>query len=195
MGYRLLLACAALALARPCHAAEPAPLLGGADGLFAPPAVRREPVPAVEAPMAPAWDDTGVRVDLILGLPTALRVQCRLADTRTWVEGGAAVYVILPSVFLGLRVDGLLHRSATDGLFVRPGIDVYYVPVYGSGWFTGDYRSGVAVIAADFDMTWQHRWSERLCGTVGLKLGCGIGATNSALFPVPILGVTLGLQF
>ena len=203
MRYHLLLACIGLALASPAHAAEPpptppvplGPIFGGADGLFAAPPVRREPAPAAEAPPAPAWDDTGVRVDVVLGLPTALRLQCRLGDTRTWIEGGAAIYTVLPSVFLGLRADRLLNRSATDGLVVRPGIDVYYVPVYGKDWLFGDYRSGVAVVAADFDMTWQHRWSERTCGTVGLKLGCGIGATNSALFPVPILGATLGLQF
>ena len=198
---RFLLLFVGLTLTTPVRAAEPAgvapesrPLLDGADGLFNAPAHATAPRVAVAPPLA-AGDDDSIRVDLVLGLPTALRVQARWRDTRIWVEGGAAVYVILPSVFVGLRYEGLLHRSATDALLVRPGLDVYHVPIYGRDWLFGDYRHGVTVVAADFDMAWHHRWTQAVTGNVGIKLGCGIGATRGSLFPVPIVGVTLGFQF
>ncbi len=196
---RFLLVFVGLALATPGRAADPPaagpePLLDGADGLFNAPAHVTAPRPAAAPPTAPG-DADSIRVDLVLGLPTAVRVQARLGDTRLWVEGGAAVYVIVPSVFVGLRYEGLLHRSATDALVVRPGLDVYYVPIYGRDWLFGDYRHGVGVVTADFDMAWHHRWTDAVSGNVGIKLGCGVGVTHGGVFPVPIVGVTLGLQF
>ena len=168
-------------------AAEPKASLDGADGLFSAP-------PRAAATPTPTGDDA-IRIDLVLGLPTALRVQARLGDTKVWAEGGAAVYVVVPSVFVGLRYDGLLHRGPADALLARPGLDVYYVPVYGSDWLFGNYRHGIGVVAADFDMAWHHRWSDAVSGNVGIKLGCGVGVTESRVVPVPIVGVTLGLQF
>jgi len=192
---RRLLLLAALFSVPPLRGAEPPAAIAPepvpfptADGLFN--------APAHSAAAAPALvGDDAVRIDLVLGLPTALRAQARLGDTKVWAEGGAAVYVVIPSVFVGLRYDGLLHRSASDTLLVRPGLDVYYVTVYSDDWRSGRYRNGIGVVAADFDIAWQHRWTDAVSGNVGIKLGCGVGVTHGFVFPAPILGVTMGLQF
>ena len=197
---RFLLVFVGLALATPGRAADPPaagpePLLDGADGLFNAPARVAAPRVAVAPPLAAGDDDDSIRLDLVLGLPTAVRAQARLGGTKLWVEGGAAVYVVIPSVFVGLRYDGLLHRSASDTLLVRPGLDAYYVTVYSRDWRSGHYRNGVGVAAADFDLAWHHRVTDAVSGNVGLKLGCGVGVSHGFVFPAPILGVTLGLQF
>ena len=197
MRFSLPVAC--MLICGPVRASEPpsAPPtadFGGADGLFNGPARAATPAPS-PAPPVVVGDAESIRFDVVFGLPTALRVQARLGGTKTWVEAGAAAYVIIPSVFVGLRRDGLLHRSDSDALLVRPGVDVYYVPVYGRDWLFGDYRHGVGVVAADFDMAWQHRWSDAVTGNVGIKLGCGVGIIHRGVFPVPIVGVTCGLQF
>ena len=165
--------------------------------MFNAPPARRAAAAVPPAPGTPAeaWCEADWRADVILGLPVALRLSRRLGESRAWVEGGAAVYVVIPSVFAGLRFDGVLHRSAADGLMLRPGVDAYYVPIYGRDWLFGDYRHGLGVVALDFECVWHHKWSERFAGSVGTKFGCGVGWTHRSVFPVPVLGVTMGLEF
>lgn len=174
----------------PACAQEPtvtAPILGRNDGLFPPP-------PAVVPTVPPA--ESSLMVDVVFGLPIQLRLQHRVAETRAWIEGGLALYVVVPSVFAGVRFDGVLHQSERDGLIVRPGLDVYYSPIRGKDFLFGRY-DGLGVLAADVDMVWRHRWKNGLCGQVGVKFGCGIGTRfgGDGIFPVPILGITMGLAY
>lgn len=166
----------------------PAPIYSQNDGLFASP-----PAPVVPV-AAPA--ETSLMVDVVFGLPIQLRLQRQVAETRAWIEGGLALYVIVPSFFAGVRFDGVLHQGERDGLIVRPGIDVYYSPIRGNDFLFGRYE-GLGVLAADIDMIWRHRWNNGICGNIGVKLGCGVGTRfgDGGAFPVPILGFTMGLAY
>ncbi|MGL6072795.1 MAG: hypothetical protein ACRC8S_01410 [Fimbriiglobus sp.] len=184
-------------LASVAYAQEPMPVTplntavySPQDGLFAP----RE-TPAVE--IKAAEPEPSLFFDVLLGLPIAFRAQHQIGGTRGWIEGGVALYVIVPSVFAGVRFDGIHHCHQKDGFYVRPGIDVYYSPIRGDGFLFGHIR-GMAAVVADVDITWCRQWSDRMGGHIGMKIGCGIGADlggDSNLFPVPILALTMGLHF
>jgi hypothetical protein len=151
--------------------------------------------PAATEVITPVLDTNRVELDILFGLPVALRLQRQIGESRAWVEGGLALYVFIPSVFVGMRFDGLLHRGERDGLHLRPGVDVYYSPIHGDSWFWGNFN-GLAALCADVDMVWRHQWGQHLCSQIGVKLGVGLGSNlNNNLFPLPILGFTMGLEF
>jgi len=60
----------------------PAPIHSKNDGLFPPPT---PVVPTVVQPES-TW-----MVDVVFGLPVQLRLQRKIADTQTWIEGGLAL--------------------------------------------------------------------------------------------------------
>ena len=136
------------------------------------------------------------RSDVVLGLPTALRVQYRLADYPAWLEGGIGIYTVVPSVFVGLRRDTALVEGRKHAFYFRPGIDFYYSPIYGSGGFLFNDFKGLYCLAADAEFLWSCRLGERFCGTLGTKLGlggCYIG--GNGFLPLPIVAFTFGLQY
>lgn len=135
------------------------------------------------------------RTDLVVGLPIAVRVQRQVTDAGLWVEGGGALYGFIPSVFVGARFDGRIYEGPRNGWYARPGVDVYYSPIRGSGGWLFDSFRGIGVVAVDSDLTWQHRWSDRVHGNLGLKVGLGVGVAGRYVLPVPILGLTCGLRY
>ena len=135
------------------------------------------------------------RTDVVFGLPIALRAQRQVTDAGLWVEGGVALYVFIPSVFVGARFDGRIFEGRDNAWYARPGVDLYYSPIHGHGGWLFPSFNGITSFTVDSDLTWQHRWGERVYGNVGLKVGLGVGFAGRNVFPVPILGLTCGLQY
>lgn len=135
------------------------------------------------------------RTDIVFGLPIAVRVQRQVTDTGLWIEGGAAVYGFVPSVFVGARFDARIYEGRDNSWFVRPGVDMYFSPISGDGGWLFPRFNGMAALTVDADLSWQHRWADRLHGNLGLKLGLGVGVAGRSVFPLPILGLTYGLQY
>jgi hypothetical protein len=149
----------------------------------------------LDARTAEPADPTRWRADVVVGLPTAVRVQRRAGDTRVWFEGGGSTYLAAGGVFAGVRCDGGLFEGRRNLVLVRPGLDVYYSPVSGGGgWLVRRYH-GIGAAVLDFDLHWQYRWDDRFHSSAGLKLGLGPGLVGGVVVPVPVLGLILGCQF
>jgi hypothetical protein len=135
------------------------------------------------------------RTDLVVGLPTALRVQVRLAGP-VWGEGGVGLWTILPDFFAGLRADCRLFRGPDDSFAVRPGVaaHAFVNPFHNDGWFGGG-PSGLFGVGADVDVVWQHRWADWCHGSLGVKLGATALFSRKAIVPLPVIGVLFGLHF
>ncbi len=146
-------------------------------------------------PDRPTTDPTRWRADLVVGLPTALRVQVRVLEPGGWVEGGVSAYGPVPGVFAGLRCDARLVEGRRDLLLVRPGVDAYYSPLSGDGGFLFPAFHGLGAVVADVDVGWHRRWSDGFHSSVGVKFGCGVAAGGNAVFPIPVLGLVFGCQF
>lgn len=135
------------------------------------------------------------RTDIVFGLPIALRAQRQIGDKGIWAEGGLALYVVVPSVFLGVRFDGKIYEGERNAWYTRPGVDVYYSPVRDSGgWFNRPF-SNILAITVDNDITWRRKWTDRLYGHLGLKAGIGVAIAGGNVWPVPVLGITCGFQY
>jgi hypothetical protein len=177
------------------RAQEPAPIVSAIypenDGLFRPRVALPEAVPPKTI------SENHLSLDLLLGLPIALRLQHRLGETRASIEGGVALYVVIPSVFAGMRFDAVLHRGENDGISLRPGIDIYYSPIQ-RVWSVDGNSSGMIAICPDIDFVWRRRVSEHVCGQVSVKVGMGFGASlggSGSILPVPVIGLSFGLEF
>jgi hypothetical protein len=133
--------------------------------------------------------------DIVFGLPIALRAQRRVGDRDLWVEGGLALYTIVPSVFVGARLDGSLYQGKRNTFYVRPGLDFYYSPIHSSGGFLFGRINGIYAVTADADLTWRRKWTDGLHGHFGLKAGLGVGTAGYGAFPLPVLGLTCGFQY
>ncbi|QEL15204.1 hypothetical protein [Limnoglobus roseus] len=135
------------------------------------------------------------RTDIVFGLPIALRVQRQITDAGLWAEGGVALYGFIPSVFVGARFDGRIFEGRRNSWYARPGVDVYYSPIHDSGsWLSRPFNS-IGAITVDSDLSWQHKWSEQVHSNIGLKVGMGVAFAGRNVWPVPILGLTCGLQY
>jgi hypothetical protein len=184
---RLLVSLLALFASISACAAQPAPLPvagGDVDGALASPIAMPEG----------RW-----HTDLLLGLPTGLRLQRTLGDDgrQAWVaEAFAGLEIIFPTVGAGVRRRFTPIRDTGDTLRISPGIDVYGVfwPANGDAYL--GWRAGSAVlITADVDFAWEHCWGERWGSELGLKLGVGAALHESDTLPVPVLSFYCGLKF
>lgn len=165
------------------------------------PAASRAADPLLDASPKVTLAESPWRSDITFGLPTALRVQRRIGESNAWFEAGAGVYVVIPTVFVGVRADADVFASRSNALCVRPGIDVYYgfpISYRSSGWHSRDRTENtksIGVIALDFDMLWRHRFGERIHGQFGVKLGCGAGFADGFWAPIPIAGLIAGFSY
>ena len=189
---RFAVLCAVALTAGPVAAQSPAP---PPDALAPPP-----PVPGAADVLAGIADGTptrfpGVSTDLLIGLPFAVRVQTKVIGPL-WAEAGAGLWVIIPDIFAGLRLDVGLYRGQEDVIAVRPGASVhaiYNIFHSGSGWLSGGepFYPGVG---ADVDLIWQHCWTDRFRGHVGLKIGAvTVFGENTGV--VPTAALLFGCQF
>jgi hypothetical protein len=138
------------------------------------------------------------QVDLLIGLPSGVRVQRELIPGRIWAEAGAGVYVIVGTAFVGLRGEGRIFESASTALLVRPGVDAYYVQGFidhdrGGHYFNSNTES-LGAVAIDIDFQWRQRWTRRFHGLATFKIGAGC-TFGSVIYPFPILGVGIGGNF
>lgn len=172
---------ALLALAQPPDAPPPAP---SATAVLTGEAVERPPLPAV---------DVG-KVDLVFGLPLSVRYQHPLS-ARLWAEVGGGLWVIVPEVFAGARLDLGLARGRRDCVAVRPGGGARLVVWPGSsGWF-GSRAAATVGVYGDVDLVWQRAWSDGLCTECGLKLGAMPFVNGRGGGVLPIAGLILGVRF
>jgi hypothetical protein len=138
-------------------------------------------------------------VDLLLGLPSGVRISFGPATLNTWVpalEGFAGLYLILPTAGAGLRWSLSPLTNAHDALVLRPGIDVYALdnPFDTGGWLSGGSR-GLGVIAGDAEFIWHHHFDWGLGGELGLKFGAGAVFSPRASGVMPIGAIFLGFHF
>ncbi len=139
-------------------------------------------------------------VDVILGLPTAVRAQRILIggeQAGIEIEGLAGVDLIFPFVAAGARGRWAPLCGGHDALVLSPGFDAYLlynILHNGGGWFGGG-PEGIGLFAGDVDITWRHSFaSKSLDGEAGVKLGAGISSAGNGR-PVPIACVMFGCRF
>lgn len=139
------------------------------------------------------------RVDLLIGLPTGIRAQHTFAgdDRRAWLaEGFVGLEAIFPSVGGGIRRRYAPCCGKNNALIVSPGLDAYLL-INPLSNFDGSFGGGAAIgglFTADVDLIWQHGFSERWGGELGLKLGVGLGVADSAGI-LPVASVFAGCRF
>jgi hypothetical protein len=179
----------------------------------------QEPIPYRVAPeftapavMAPAvltdrlpveWEETGSTVwrgDLLLGLPTGVRVSVELSHASALVpavEGFLGLYLaVLPTAGAGLRWTLPALRGEHDALVFRPGIDALVMTnpfTSDSGWFAGG-RHGFGLVAGTVDCLWQHHFDRRWCSEFGLEIGAGPLFNSRNGVVVPVASVFLGFR-
>ena len=138
---------------------------------------------------AQAWS-----VNLLLGLPTGVRVQRALGDDvgRDWlVEGFAGLELIFPMAGSGIRRRFTPFGGDRDSLTVSPGVDAYVV--YAEGWFDSRTRT-VGLFTADVEVFWQHAFNDRWRAQLGINLGAG-ASTHGQGSVVPVASFIYGLRF
>lgn len=167
---------------------QPAPIpksaVYGDDPLLPPP-------PTVEA-LCGNW-----KADVVVGLPTALRLSHRVGESKAWLEAGAGIYAIVPTFFTGVRIESDLYVGRRHSWHVSPGLDVYFSPAthFDGGALFGDKIGALGAATVDFDLIWRVKWHERCQSHLGLKIGAGVAAGSGGWGPVPILGLVGGWQF
>ncbi len=190
LGGIALFVCAAAA--RSALAQAPAPIrleppgpLGWVEGPGAAPPL---PAPA-SPPPAPLWS-----VDLVLGLPTALRAQ-RMLTEHIAVEGLAGFEIIFPFVGAGLRSCHAPLSGAHDALCVNPGVDAYLLADWLPGGSGLSRHSGLlAMASADVDVLWRHNFENGCQCQIGVKLGAAVAGANRGVV-LPVIGVFGGWRF
>ncbi|MGL4424282.1 MAG: hypothetical protein ACRCZF_26745, partial [Gemmataceae bacterium] len=153
--------------------------------------------PPVETPRRP-WE-----ADLIVGLPIALRLSRQLYEPTAEnpnpvrIEFGLGAYTIVPSVFLGVRWDRTIVQNESRRFAWRPGLDFYYSPVHTSGGLFTNQIEGLYCLAADAEFVYAYRLGKNTQGTVSSKLGIGAfyAGGGTGMLPLPILGLSFGMQF
>jgi len=137
--------------------------------------------------------------DLLLGLPTGLRVQATLGDDgrQAWVgEVFAGLELIFPAIGAGARYRFTPIKEGCDTFRISPGVDVYGVFWPSSGDTYLGWSAGSAILfTADVDFAWEHSWGERLGSELGLKVGLGVAVHENDTVPVPVLSLYGGLKF
>ncbi len=188
MRLRLLVLLAATLPPASSFAQEPAPWDARPD-----PGVRYDPRPTFAAPEA---SPGGWRVDLVAGLPIGFRAQVPLAEgerVSLFAEGTAGLYVIMPTVGVGLRPELTLLSGWGNKLSVAPGLGVYAIYNlfrHGSGFFGGG-PDGWLLGAADVDISWK-RCRGASEGELGVKIGCAAGTGGAVL---PLVGLFAGWRW
>ena len=192
---RFVVLCAALAAA-PAAAQPTEPVTIPAPAPLAPP----PPAPSAADVLVGIADGTPTRrpsvsTDVLVGLPIAVRAQAKVVGP-VWAEAGVGVWIIIPDLFAGVRLDVGLYRGREDTVAVRPGLTAHAIlnPFYGGGGWLGGGPPVVPGVAADVDLVWEHCWTDRFRGLLGLKLGA-ITAIRSDPGVIPTGGLLFGCQF
>lgn len=162
------------------------------------------PSAALLANPQPATADdpvSGWGTDLILGLPTGLRLQKALNPERqeTFVlEGVVGLYaVIFPTAGGGVRYRFAPIQGRRDALVLSPGVDGYVLVnpfSFGHGWLSGG-PTAIGMVGADVDCAWRHNLGDHCCGELGLKLGGGVAFGPRSSVVLPLVGVFAGFRY
>ena len=144
----------------------------------------------VELPKGPT--DENIRVSLDVGLPTGVRLQARLFESRFWAEVGVGVWWIVPYASTALRYDLRLYEGQRDTFAVRPSVSATIIPL-------GDVYYG---FGGDTEFIWQHRFSNRLITDLGFRLGASAirnsrnyHNSHNTWIGAPVLALVLAAQF
>lgn len=157
-----------------------------------PPATAAPPVFLAEAQPGP-WS-----VQLILGLPTGIRVQREIDGTDgRWIgEGFVGLEGILPMFGGGARRRLSGWGGDCDALELNFGAGAYLLlnpySLSGNSFLAGGSSSALAVLG-DVELVWRHAFSGA-ASEFGLRLGAG-PAFGRGWGVVPIAGIFFGLRF
>jgi hypothetical protein len=142
-------------------------------------------------PLALPWS-----VDLLLGLPTGVRVQRDLLgddQVALLAEGFLGFDLLDPTLGAGARARFVVTHAAGDALFLNPGVDFYGLLGLQSGGFFSGHSDSFGLITGDVDLSWQHCWGD-WDGELGVKLGAGAVLGNGNGW-VPVIALFGGLRF
>jgi hypothetical protein len=152
-----------------------------------------EPAPSATAVLVadptPAPPPPGGVFDFVVGLPSQVRYSHPLAPGLRG-EVGASVWLILPDVFAGLRLDLPVYNSRRRVVAIRPGVDARLMLV--GPW---------PLMSADVDLVYQRTWAGGTVTDFGLKLGAVAtfsgGGSGFLSIPqaLPVVGVFFGVRF
>jgi hypothetical protein len=177
-------------------AAQPAPLAPMASSTTAP-AVPPGDVDGslpITAAVAASWHP-----DLLIGLPTGLRLQRTFADDgrHAWVgEAFVGLELIFPMAGVGLRRRFTPICGENNCLRFSPGIDVYGIHWnFDGGQLFGHSEGSAALLGADVDVTWEHSWTRGFGSELGVKVGVGEVLGRNGSFGVPIICLFGGFRF
>ena len=138
----------------------------------------------VELPQGPT--DENLRVSLDVGLPTGVRLQARLFESRFWAEVGVGVWWIVPYVSTALRYDCHMYEGRRNLVAVRPSVSATLIPF-------GRVPVG---FGADVEFIWQHRFTDRIATDLGFRLGATAFHDDYNRWGViPVATLVFALQF
>ena len=184
-------------LAAPANA-QIEPLLSGETSRFIlvrPLADETNPTPLLDRCPAHPWS-----VDLLLGLPTGVRVKRFFNDDAAagWMgEGFAGFELILPMFGGGVRYAYAPWIGRYNVISISPGVDAYLLPnVYknANGFFGGGGPSAYGLIAVDVDVSWRHVYTDAISGEFGFKIGMAAGLNTNSPW-LPVFSWFIGLHF
>lgn len=116
-------------------------------------------------------------MDVLLGLPTGVRVQRVLTDKGGFLVEGFAGFnmIVFPTVGAGFRQRWTPVCTDKFAFSVSPGVDAYLITniLQNGGGFLGGGPDGYVLIAGDVDLTWCVRCGDGWGSEAGLKLGVG----------------------
>jgi hypothetical protein len=147
------------------------------------PAVIVAPPPAVE-PLSAVGPQQWMDIEVLLGLPTALRVQravFRHDDHALLLEGLVGFDIIIPLAGVGARYRFAPYNGERNAFVLKPGLDAYFLVNPFAGLFGS--AAGAVVGGADVECLWYHTCgdSHRFGWELGIDLGVLFG---SGAFPI-----------
>jgi len=158
------------------------------------------PAPPPVDPLFAAGPDQYMELDVLIGLPTAVRLQGAIfgpPNCSFMLEGVAGLEWILPLVGGGARLRFAPCRGECNALVIKPGIDGYYLfnifqPLLGG-------LPGAILLGADVEIVWFHNF-----GSCGGELGVDLGVLggkghhddgHTSIDCLPIVSFIVGFRF
>jgi hypothetical protein len=158
------------------------------------------PAPPRVDPLFAAGPNQRIELDVLIGLPTAVRLQGAVfgpPNCSFMLEGVAGLEFILPLVGAGARLRFAPCRGECNALVIKPGINGYYLVNIYRDWWGGS--PSTFLLGADVEIVWFHNFGR--CGSeLGLDLGVlggkrydGDGHLNN--WGLPIVSFIIGFRF
>ncbi len=158
------------------------------------------PAPPPVDPLFAAGPNQRIELDVLIGLPTAVRLQGVIfgpPNCEFMLEGVAGLEYILPLMGAGARLRFAPCRGECNALVIKPGIDGYYLVNIFQDILGGN--AGAFLLGADVEIVWFHNF-----GSCGGELGVDLGVLGGkshhddghiSIHCLPIVSFIIGFRF